>query len=80
MTTQRAKEVYDKHCNSSPSPFTRSAIDKFLTNDERGEVMAKWKTMPGHSCFNDAFFSFMEYADLPPYMRNRQFTTSGGEP
>lgn len=33
--------------------------DKFLTDEEKGEIKAIWETMPGNSCWNDAFRKWM---------------------
>lgn len=79
MTSQRAKEIYDQHVASGSMDFTRSPIDRFLTNGERQEVMDKWKTMPGSSCFLDAFFSFMEIDHLSSHGQLRRITSYVGE-
>jgi len=35
-----------------------SALDlnQFITPAERQEILDKWKTMPGNTCFMDAFY------------------------
>jgi hypothetical protein len=57
MTQERAKEIseiIDWESGGCLISGNKRPLNPPVTIDERNEIVAVWKTMPGHSCFHDA--------------------------
>jgi hypothetical protein len=52
MKPERAQEILTAIYNSRFQ--WQGDTDKFFRDGERKEVIDKWDTMPGHTCFADA--------------------------
>ena len=52
MTKERAQEILNSIYNDRWG--WQCNTDKFFRLGEREEVIRKWKTMPGYTCFADA--------------------------
>jgi hypothetical protein len=62
LTQQRAKEAWDA-TEGGIGPRSDRLV---LTEAERAYVKALWETMPGSTCFMDAFFRIEQGRDLLP--------------
>lgn len=71
MTEARANEIYNLAKGVKTAMGDGVPFDTFMTDEEKKVVYDKWLNLPGASCWNDAFFSFMSKDALPPYMRRR---------
>lgn len=55
MTANRAKEIW---AAKSHKPYMTD-IRHLMTQDEHSFVMSIWQSMPGWTCYMDAFFSIL---------------------
>lgn len=54
MTPERAAEIIrDAKAMADYGPWS-DQLSNVMTTDERAEIIAVWKKMPGHTCFVDA--------------------------
>ncbi len=58
MTRERAAEVVRLAQERAGWLPWSEMLKYILTNDENAEVMRKWDTMPGNTCFVDALLRF----------------------
>lgn len=54
MTQERAKEIWSRAVSLYPE--WSEGVGKVMTPEEYEDIKAYWKTLPGSSCFMDAFF------------------------
>lgn len=53
MKPQRATEIIEKAKAAATIGPWSDQIQRFMTPDERRDLVNVWKTMPGHTCFVD---------------------------
>ena len=54
MTSKRAAEIIDQAKGKAVYGPWSDQIAKVITPEEHAAVLAKWETMPGHTCYVDA--------------------------
>lgn len=54
MTQERAKEILEGIARTPFSWQNSAGVNALFRPGERAEVMKKWDTMPGYTCFADA--------------------------
>lgn len=54
MTAERAAEIIEQAKRKAIYGPWSDQLDKVMTPDERADILRKWETMPGHTCFVDA--------------------------
>lgn len=56
MTPERASEIIREAKRLAVHGPWSDQLNNVMTTEERGIVIAKWKTMPGYTCFVDALY------------------------
>lgn len=64
MTRERAAEIIQQAQSLARHGPWSDQLDKVMSPDERDDVLAMWKTMPGYTCFVHALFRIRD--GVPP--------------
>lgn len=58
LTRERVDEIIKQARDKSTYGPWSDQLDKVMTKEEREEVIQRWNTMDGETCFVDALLSF----------------------
>lgn len=63
MTRERANEIFEQaKARATVGPWS-DQLDHVMSAEERADIMARWRTMPGHCSFVSALFAIKNGED-----------------